>query len=37
MILKEEIFKDLEGVLSDFFIDTIWDMIYGRYKVYENL
>lgn len=34
---KEEIFKDLEGVLSDFFIDTIWDMIYGRYKVYENL
>lgn len=34
---KDEIFKGLDGVLSEIFIDAIWDMIYGRYKVYENL
>ncbi len=34
---KERIFEDLEGVLSDAFIDKIWKMIYERYKAYENL
>lgn len=34
---KEVIFKDLDSVISDVFIDRIWDMIYGRYKVYESI
>lgn len=34
---KEIIFKDMENILSNIFIDKIWNMIYERYKVYENL
>ncbi|SFU87174.1 hypothetical protein [Butyrivibrio sp. INlla21] len=34
---KKELFEGMDGVLSDVFIDRIWDMIYGRYKVYESL
>lgn len=34
---RDVIFKDLDGVLSDVFIDKIWDMIYERYKLYESL
>lgn len=34
---KEIIFEDLEGILSEVYIDKIWDMIYKRYKIYENL
>ena len=34
---KEEIFKNLDGVISDVFMERIWDMIYGRYKIYESL
>jgi len=34
---KDVIFENLDGVLSDVFIDRIWDMIYGRYKIYESL
>ena len=34
---KEFIFDGLRGVVSDVFIDTVWNMIYKRYKVYENL
>lgn len=31
------IFGGLETILSEVFIDKIWNMIYERYKVYENL
>ena len=34
---KDIIFADLQDILSEVFIDKIWDMIYKRYKVYENL
>ena len=34
---KREIFDGLEDVLSHTFIDKTWDMIYERYKIYENL
>ena len=27
----------LETLLSDVFMDKIWNMIYERYQVYENL
>ena len=29
--------KDLDGVLSDAFLNRIWEMIWERYKIYENL
>ena len=31
------IFNGLETVLSEIFRNKIWDMIYERYKIYENL
>ena len=31
------LFEGLETILSNVFIDKIWNMIYERYKVYENL
>lgn len=31
------LFKGLEDVLSDTFRNKIWDMIWSRYKTYENL
>lgn len=34
---KEIIFEGLEDVLSEIFIDKIWNMIFERYKIYENL
>ena len=34
---KEFIFDGFRGIVSDVFIDTVWNMIYKRYKVYENL
>lgn len=34
---KKFIFEGLEDILSKTFIDKIWDMIYKRYKIYENL
>ncbi len=34
---KDIIFEGLQGILSDVFIEKIWNMIYERYKVYENL
>lgn len=34
---KDYIFDGLEDVLSDVFIDKIWEMIYERYQVYENI
>ena len=34
---KEIIFEGLEDVLSETFIDKIWNMIFERYKIYENL
>ncbi len=34
---KAFIFADLHGVLPETYLDTIWDMIYTRYKFYENL
>ena len=34
---KEYIFAGMENVLSDVFIEKIWNMIYERYKIYENL
>jgi hypothetical protein len=34
---KDILFKDLEGILSETFIDRIWNMIYERYQLYENL
>lgn len=34
---KNIIFEGLEDVLSEVFIDKIWNMIYERYTIYENL
>ena len=34
---KDFIFADLEGILSDIFIDRIWNMIYSRYCEYEGI
>ena len=31
------IFEGLETLLSDVFMNKIWNMIYERYQVYENL
>ncbi len=31
------IFDGLETILSEAFRDKIWNMIYKRYKIYENL
>lgn len=31
------IFAGLENILPDIFIDKIWNMIFERYKIYENL
>ena len=34
---KDNLFEGLQGIMSDAFIDKIWDMIYERYMLYENL
>ncbi len=34
---KETILGDLHGIISDIHIEKIWEMIYGRYKIYESL
>ena len=34
---KDIIFEGLDNILSDVFMDKIWNMIYERYKIYENL
>lgn len=34
---KDIIFADLQGILSATYLDTIWDMINKRYKIYESL
>ena len=34
---KEMIFQDLDQVLSRTHIEKLWDMIYTRYKIYEDL
>lgn len=34
---KDIIFDGLDGILSKIFIDKIWEMIYERYQIYENL
>lgn len=34
---KQYIFDGLEDILSEVFIDKIWEMIYERYQIYENL
>ena len=34
---KDVLFSGLEGALPEIFVNKIWDMIYGRYKVYESL
>ena len=34
---KLKLFEGLDGILSPAFIDTIWKMIYGRFRIYENL
>ena len=34
---KEIIFEGLDGIISKVFIDRIWEMIYTRYQIYENL
>jgi hypothetical protein len=31
------IFEGLDTILSETFKDKIWNMIYKRYKTYENL
>lgn len=33
---KDIIFADLQGIISDSLINKIWDMIYMRYKTYED-
>ncbi|MCR5358210.1 MAG: hypothetical protein K6E63_12500 [Lachnospiraceae bacterium] len=34
---KDILFDGLEGALPEIYFKKIWDMIYGRYKVYESL
>ena len=34
---RNMIFDGLETILSEAFRDKIWNMIYKRYKIYENL
>ena len=34
---KDIIFENLNGIISETFINRIWDMIYERYMIYENL
>ncbi|MBQ2578544.1 MAG: hypothetical protein II571_03885 [Lachnospiraceae bacterium] len=34
---REVLFADLDGILPDCFFDTIWEMIYKRYQIYEGL
>lgn len=34
---KKLIFKDLEGILSKTFINKIWEMIYTRYKIFNEM
>ncbi len=34
---KDTILGDLYGIISDIHIEKIWEMIYGRYKTYENI
>lgn len=34
---KDNLFEGLTSVLPEIFIDKIWNMIYERYKIYENL
>ena len=36
-LLGVMIFDGLETILSEAFRDKIWNMIYKRYKIYENL
>ena len=34
---KEIIFDGLDGIISKILIDRIWEMIFERYQIYENL
>lgn len=34
---RDIIFEGMDNILSDIFINKIWNMIYERYKIYENL
>ncbi len=34
---RDYLFSDLDGVLSDVFLDKIWNMIYERYLIFESL
>ena len=34
---REYLFDGLNGVLPDIYLDKIWDMIFKRYQMYENL
>ena len=34
---KMQLFEGLEGILSETFIEKIWQMIYKRYEIYENI
>ena len=34
---RDIIFDGMDNILSDIFINKIWNMIYERYKIYENL
>ena len=34
---KQYLFDGLDDILSQVFIEKIWDMIFERYKIYENL
>lgn len=34
---KDILFKDLEGILPNIYLDKIWEMIYERYNYYESL
>lgn len=34
---RKLLFKDLDGIISEVLCDRIWEMIWSRYKVYEDL
>ncbi len=34
---RETLFEGLDGIISDVFLDRIWEMIFERYRTYENL
>jgi len=33
---RSVLFEGLDGILPEVYFEKIWEMIYGRYQIYEN-